>query len=71
MGYLRTNYRKDEAPGPKPAQARPDPGPAFGVRDPAFEHLALKNIAGSITVYRVTDDFIVGLTNGSDGPSGD
>ena len=72
MGYLRTNYRKDETPRPKPVatKPKPNPGPAFGTRDPDFENLALKNIAGSITVYRVTDDFIVGLTNGTDRPSG-
>lgn len=61
MGYLRTNYRKDEPAPPKAAPRKPDPGPAFGVRDAEFENLALKNIAGSITVYRVTNDFIVGL----------
>jgi len=72
MGYLRTIYRKDGdgTPRPKPAATKPNPGPAFGTRDPDFENLALKNIAGSITVYRVTDDFIVGLTNGTDRPSG-
>ncbi len=64
MGYLRTNYRKDETPRPKPAKTRPNPGPAFGTRDPSFENLALKNIAGSITVYRVTSDFIVGIEDG-------
>lgn len=69
MGYLRTNYRKDDAPKPvgaspamaRPPKATPDPGPAYGTRNPAFENLALRNIAGSITVYRVTNDFIVGL----------
>ncbi len=68
MAYLRTNYRKDEAPkraGTTPVRSAPrpaiDPGPAYGTRNPAFENLALRNIAGSITVYRVTNDFIVGL----------
>jgi hypothetical protein len=70
MAYLRTNYRKDEParPRPKAADKKPDPGPAFGVRETEFEHLALKNIAGSITVYRVTSDFIVGLDDGRTGP---
>lgn len=65
MGYLRTNYRKDETPKPQPRVAKPDPGPAFGTRDPDFENLALRNIAGSITVYRVTSDFIVGIEDGA------
>lgn len=66
MGYLRTNYRKDEPAKPRPTPAAaPNPGAAFGVRDADFEHLALKNIAGSITVYRVTNDFIVGLEDGN------
>jgi hypothetical protein len=68
MAYLRTNYRKNETAKPKPAPRRVDPGPAYGTRDVEFENLALKNIAGSITVYRVTTDFIVGL-DGDDGPS--
>jgi hypothetical protein len=35
-----------------------------------FENLALRNIAGSITVYRVTNDFIVGIEDGTNGTCG-
>ena len=75
MAYLRTNYRRDEpvraaAAPPRRAMAAPSPGPAYGTRDVEFENLALKNIAGSITVYRITNDFIVGLDGDTADPSG-